>query len=112
MELKGVFLVVMLLILLVTGNAKIEDRCYHNCYAACPQPIAKWCIDYCNDLCSGGSPPLGLAQKTKAHHHHHCKLGCSHHCAKYRDDEKKMARCMHHCETNCIKDPSPSPSLR
>ncbi|KAK9927186.1 hypothetical protein M0R45_024384 [Rubus argutus] len=113
MELKGVSLVVMLLILLVTGNAQTEDRCYPDCIAACPIPISNRCVDFCRHMCSVGSPLPGLAQKTKDHHHHHCKLGCSHHCAKYRDDEKKMARCMHHCETNCnIKAPSPSPILQ
>lgn len=137
MELKGVFLVLIMVILLIAGNA-IADDCYMNCTASCPTPTTRECFKNCGNQCSGSTGDL--AQKTKGHQHH-CKHRCSHHCVKYRNgthprplslyhfnffflcdknvlnciffiaDQKKMERCMHHCTTNChIKAPGPSPS--
>nr|XP_011463893.1 PREDICTED: uncharacterized protein LOC105351424 [Fragaria vesca subsp. vesca] len=108
MELKGVSLVVMM-ILLITGSAMADcpeglEQCLKT---TCPRPPVISCVQQCLVKC----PPV----QTEGHlrHHHHCKSGCSHYCHKYHDDEKKIAKCMQHCETNCIiRAPSPSPSFQ
>lgn len=81
MELKGVSLVLIMVILLIAGNA-IADDCYVNCTASCTTPMTRECFQDCGNQCSGNTG--GLAQKTKGHHHH-CKHRCSHHCVKYRN---------------------------
>ncbi|KAL6174712.1 hypothetical protein ACLB2K_051358 [Fragaria x ananassa] len=112
MEFKCVSLMVVMMILLITGTAMATDDCVGNCLKSChclngcPNPI---CVKNCRSRCP---PELVVDETSKGHHRHHqyC-IGCLHHCQKYRDDQKKMGKCVHHCETRCnIKSPSPSPS--
>ncbi|VVA36543.1 PREDICTED: TAP1 [Prunus dulcis] len=80
MELKGASVVVMVVILLITGNAIADDPCFQQCLNNCDQlPVL------CVRLCLGKCPPdPNLPQNPVDLSHYYCKIGCSlHQCHKF-----------------------------
>lgn len=75
MELKGASVVVMVVILLITGNAIADEHCFQQCLNNCDQlPVL------CVRLCLGKCPPdPNLPQNPVDLSHYYGKIGCSLH---------------------------------